>query len=181
MTRMPQRLRKLVLTVHIVTSVGWLGLVLAMLVLAIIAATTRDVGTLKAAYVFMDVFANVIFPPAAVGALLSGIILSVGTKWGLLRHYWVVSKLVLNVAVILSAVLFTQQWLERVIATASGSVANTVTILEVASLPMQLIYVSVAHLLMLGAATLISVYKPWGKMWFAQRKAAQSLSRSGMR
>jgi len=84
MTRMPQRLRKLVLTVHIVTSVGWLGLVLAMLVLGIIAATTRDVGTLKAAYVFMEAFANVIFPPAAVGTLLSGIILSAGTKWGLL-------------------------------------------------------------------------------------------------
>jgi hypothetical protein len=181
MTRMPQRLRKLVLTVYIIISVGWLGLVLAMLVLGVIAATTRDVGTLKAAYVFIDVFANVIFPPAAVGALLSGIILSAGTKWGFLRHYWVVAKLVLNVAVILSAILFTQQWLERVIATASGSAANTVTNLEAGSLPMQLTYVSVVHLLMLGAATLISVYKPWGKTWFVQRKAAQPLSRAGMR
>ena len=42
--RLTPRTRKLVLAAHVIVSVGWLGIVAAMLVLAITAATTQDLG-----------------------------------------------------------------------------------------------------------------------------------------
>jgi hypothetical protein len=80
------------------------------------------------------------------------VILSVGTAWGLFQHYWIVAKLALTVAVIVTGVRFVGAWVEQAVATGPGPVATP------------LIYASLAHLLMLGAATVISIYKPWGRI-----------------
>jgi hypothetical protein len=38
--------------------------------------------------------------------------------------------------------------------------------------PTLLLSLVVAHVLMLASATVLSVYKPWGKTWFGRRWAA---------
>ena len=88
--------RKLALAAHIVVSVGLLGISAAMLVLGTVAAATPDSGTSRAAYLAMGIFTRGVIQPAAVGALVTGLILSLGTKWGLLEHYWIVAKLALT-------------------------------------------------------------------------------------
>lgn len=150
--RLSPRLRKLVLATHVLVAVGWFGVVVAKLVIEIGAATSSDQDVHRAAYVFMGAFDRAIFPPAALSTLLTGIILSLGTAWGLLRHYWIVAKLVLTVAVIVTGVVFVGAWVEQAIAAGSGPIS------------MPLIYAALAHLLMLAAATVISVYKPWGRI-----------------
>lgn len=35
--------------------------------------------------------------PFSLAALLTGVVQSVGTAWGLLRHYWVIAKLLITV------------------------------------------------------------------------------------
>jgi len=162
--RLSPRLRKLVLAAHVLVAVGWFGIVVAKLVLAVTAVTTRDQEIPGAAYVFMQVLDRAIFPPAALGTLLTGVILSVGTAWGLFQHYWIVAKLVLTLLVILSGVLFVGAWVQQATATASGPAADIVTRSDVGPASMRLVYASLAHLLMLGAATVISVYKPWGRI-----------------
>jgi hypothetical protein len=162
--RLSPDLRKIVLATHVLVAVGWFGVVVAKLVLEITAATTRDQEIPRAAYLFMEVFDRAIFPPAALGTLLTGITLSVGSAWGLFKHYWIVAKLVLTVAVIVTGVLFVGAWVEQAIAAASAPAADAVSISDVGPSSLLLISAAVAHLLMLGAATVISVYKPWGRI-----------------
>ena len=161
--RLSPRLRKFLLAAHVVVSVGWLGIVVTMLVLSIAAATTQEVGMSEAAYVLLDdVSDTLVAPPPAsfsIAALLTGIVLSLGTRWGLFEHYWVVAKLLLTAAVIFSGIFLVDRWLQQASAAPGGTA------------PTLLIYASVVHLLMLVAATVISVYKPWGKTKRGRREA----------
>ncbi|MDQ4134325.1 MAG: DUF2269 domain-containing protein [Actinomycetota bacterium] len=139
--------RKLVLCLHVVASVGLLGLSAAMLALGL-AATGGDGEARGALYRAMEVLSGTVLPPAAVVALLSGVVLSLGTRWGLLKHRWIVVKLALTVAVILVGALVFGPAVER--AAAGAPPAATLTVF------------GGANLLMLVVATAVSVYKPWG-------------------
>jgi len=162
--RLSPRLRKLVLAAHVVVSVGWLGIVAAMLVLEIAAATAQEVAMAEAAYALIgDVSGTLVAPPPvsfSIAALLTGIVLSLGTRWGLFAYYWILAKLLLTLAVIFSGIFLVDRWIQQASVTPEGPA------------PMLLIYTSVAHLLMLGAATVISVYKPWGTTRRGRRDAA---------
>jgi hypothetical protein len=174
--RVSPALYKLLLAAHIAVSGGWLGLVVAKVVLGLVAVTTND-RTVAGALVLAMNAVNVAFPPLAIGTLVTGVLLSLGTKWGLLQHYWVATKLVLTVGVIVTAVQIGGRLVEPSLAAASGPAADGGTLLGLASAPTLLISLSVAHLLMLAAATVISVYKPWGKTWFGRRKTARQARR----
>lgn len=82
---------------HLTFSVGWIGAVVCYLALGIAAVTTADVATGRAAWTGMEVIGWFAIVPLAVMSLLSGIVISLGTKWGLFRHYWVVISFVLTV------------------------------------------------------------------------------------
>ena len=90
-------LRKLALTVHLVSSVGWLGAVVAYLALGISAVTGQDAQTVRAAWIAMEVTGWFVIVPLALAALLTGLVMSLGTPWGLFRHYWVVITLLLTI------------------------------------------------------------------------------------
>jgi hypothetical protein len=93
---MAPRVRKLVLTAHVASSVGWLGAVVAFLGLAVVGVTNQDAQTVRGAYLVMEPAAWLVLVPLAFASLLTGLIQSLGTTWGLFRHYWVVFKLLLN-------------------------------------------------------------------------------------
>lgn len=94
-------LRKLVLTAHIACSVGWIGAVLAFLVLVIAAITNSDNQTLRAAWIALELIGWFAIVPLALGSLFTGVIIALGTKWGLFQHYWVLISLVLTILSIL--------------------------------------------------------------------------------
>ena len=90
-------LRKFALTVHLTCSVGWIGAVVGYLALGIFAVNSQDAQTVRAAWIAMDVTGWWAIVPLAVASLLTGLVLSLGTSWGLFRHYWVLISLVLTV------------------------------------------------------------------------------------
>jgi hypothetical protein len=90
-------LRKFALIVHLTVSVGWIGTVVAYLALGVSARTSQDVQTIRAAYLAMDVIGWSAIVPLALAALLTGLVMSLGTPWGLFRHYWVLISLVLTI------------------------------------------------------------------------------------
>src|ERR671915_1869590 len=94
---LPPRLRKFALTAHITTTVGWLGAVVAFLALAVVGLTSQDAQTVRGAYLVMEPAAWFVLVPLAFGSLATGLLQSLGTSWGLFRHYWVLAKLVINV------------------------------------------------------------------------------------
>src|SRR5918912_2442344 len=93
---MPPGLRKFALTVHLAASVGWLGAVVAYLALGVAAVTSRDAQTVRAAWIAMEVTGWYAIIPLALAALLTGLVMSLGTPWGLFRHYWVLMSLALT-------------------------------------------------------------------------------------
>ncbi len=99
-------LRNTLLAVHIGLSVGLLGDSAGFLAVAINAAAADDVGTRLELVRVLGMFAHVFGIPLSFGALLSGLALGLGTKWGVLRYPWVVTKLVLIVSVMVVGGVF---------------------------------------------------------------------------
>ena len=171
--RLSPSLYKLLLTAHVIVSVGWLGVTFAKLFLKLVAMTTSAPDVAAALY-FASERLNLGFPPLAIGTLATGVLLSLGTKWGLLQHYWVATKLALTVGVIVTAVQLGTRIPRPDGVTPAGWTVADGTILGIPASPAALLLaLSVIHLLMLAIATVISEYKPWGKTWFGRRKAVQ--------
>ena len=89
--------RKLALTAHLAFSVGWIGAVVAYLALVVTALIRADAQTVRAAWIAMELIGWYVIVPLAIASLLTGLVMSLGTKWGLFRHYWVLFSLVLTV------------------------------------------------------------------------------------
>ncbi|WP_378019014.1 DUF2269 domain-containing protein [Actinomycetospora rhizophila] len=88
--------RRALLTIHLVFSLGWIGAALAYLALAIAAGTSGDPGSVRGAWSAMELTGWVVIVPLALGALATGLAVSLLSPWGLLRHYWVLISLVLT-------------------------------------------------------------------------------------
>lgn len=162
------RPRKFVRATHITVSAGWLGLVVAMLTLGISAATASHPAFVLACYAMMERIGGAVIPFFAVATLLTGIVLSVATPWQLFQYWWIVVKLVLAMAVIVTSVALTGNWVQRAVVHAAEASRVGVN----AGSPAWLVIAgSAVHLLFLWAATTISVDKPWGKIKRRQRSA----------
>src|SRR5438876_11532715 len=90
-------LSKFVLTVHLTSSLGWVGAVVAYIAIGVTATTSQDVKTVRAAWIAMELTGWYVIVPLALAALLTGLVTSLGTQWGLFRHYWVLISLVLTI------------------------------------------------------------------------------------
>lgn len=107
MTMTPS-LRKFALTAHVTSSVGWLGAVASFLALAVAGLTSQDALTVRAAYLAMDMITGFVIVPLSLASLLTGLVQSLGTAWGLFRHYWILAKLLLTILATLILLLHTR-------------------------------------------------------------------------
>jgi hypothetical protein len=94
---MPPGLRKFALATHLTFSVGWIGAVVAYLALGVSSVTSQDAQTVRAAWIAMDMTGWYVIVPLALASLLTGLVMALGTKWGLFRHYWVLFSLGLTI------------------------------------------------------------------------------------
>jgi hypothetical protein len=163
---MRPNLRKFVRTAHVIFTVGWLGAVAAFLALAIVGLTNPDTQMVRAAYLATDLITRfVILPLSILPLLVTGPILSLGTPWGLFRHYWILVKLVINILSTLILLVHMQpiSYLARVVAEGTLSSADR-------SVQIQLVVASGAGLLALLVSTALAVYKPRGMTPYGWRK-----------
>ena len=119
------RFRKGVLTAHITFTVSWLGAVVAFLVLAIAGLTSQDSQIARAAYQSMELITLFAIVPLSIAPLLTGPLLSLGTPWGLFRHYWILAKLLITV--VSSVLLIVHLQPIRLLALAAGCWHNWLT------------------------------------------------------
>lgn len=162
---MGPRLRKLTLTVHVVVSVGWVGAVLAYVPLDVTVATSQDAQTLRAAYIGMGLVADWAILPLAYASLVTGLIMSLGTKWGLFRHYWVLISLVLTVLALV--VLLIEA---RVIGYYAGVAADPATSDDGLRSLGNTLFHSVGGTAVLLVVLVLNVYKPRGLTPYGWRK-----------
>lgn len=139
---------QLALTAHILTSVGWFGIAGFVLFAFVTSKATGDAalrdGMLRAVET-----APWLSIPVGLLASATGVLLGLGTKWGLVKHWWVVAKILIAIVVVVTDALV-------VSAAAHDAIVGT-------SSPGDLYGPTIAHVVVLGVATLISVLKPRGR------------------
>lgn len=153
--RLSPRGRKTIKVVHIIAAVGLLGEVWVLVALNVYATLTTDTELARSAYRLMGVLVFVGGIPLSMTALLAAITLGIGTRWGLVRHYWVFVKLLLLISVILCGMIFFQP----------ASMADAIErgSLSTAHQWRQVVVVA-SQLVMLVTATVLAVFKPWGRL-----------------
>lgn len=154
--RMAPPVRKAALVAHVACSVGWLGVVLVFVALAVLGIAGSDEMTVRGAYLVVEQVAWCALVPLAIASLVTGIVQSLGTRWGLFRHYWVVFKLGLTVVATGVLLMYMQTFghLARVAADPGADlevVRNFSPVLH-----------SVAAAFVLLVITALAIYKPRG-------------------
>ena len=161
-------LRKLVLTTHVVTSVGWLGAVLAYLVLDLTATLGDNLLAVRAAFLAMRMTIIYSIVLLAIASVLVGVINALGTPWGLVRHYWVVVKLLLTLFATAILLLETQSINYMAEVAANG--------LDPRTLPGSLPH-SIGGLMVLLTVTILAIYKPSGVTPYGWRRRQEQRAR----
>jgi uncharacterized membrane protein len=146
--------RRALLVVHVVASAGWLGLTLGLLALGAAAAATGSATTVEASVRAMKLLADWLLLPVAFLTLLSGLVLSLGTPWGLARYRWVCTKFWLTLATTTATVLALRPGVNSAVAAVAAG----------RPLPDagDVLFGPIVSLSAYAFMTVISVLKPWG-------------------
>lgn len=163
------RTRRLLVALHVVVAGIWLGIAVVMVALTAMAAAGDDIATTHDRYALVELFDITILPWSSLATIMSGLAVSLTGKWGLVRHYWVLTKFVLALLVLASAFAFLHDWVvsaaedSRRLMSAAGRGA------ELGTDPAWLVAGFGCAGGLVLAATVISVYKPWGRTRFGRR------------
>ena len=163
---MTSSLRKFALTAHVTASVGWLGAVAGFLALAVAGLRSHDVQMVRAAYLATESITWSVIVPLAFASLLTGLVVSLGTPWGLFRHYWVLVKFMLTILATVLLLLHTRP-IGVLAAAARESGWSSV---DVGRLQIQLVGDASAALFVLLVTVTLSIYKPPGMTAYGRRK-----------
>lgn len=171
------RVRKALLVTHVSISVGWLGAVLAFLAVAITSATAAEPGLAHACSLAMQVIGWSILVPLSLASLLTGILQSLATPWGLFRHYWVLAKLVITI--VATAILLMYMQSINLLAAAPGAQPASPGGGHGELQGWSPVIHSAGAIILLLLAVLLSIYKPRGMTSFGQRKQGMLESATG--
>jgi hypothetical protein len=163
---MSPAVRKAALVTHVAASVGWIGAILASLILGVVGVASDDRQTVRAVYVVLEPLGSYALVPLSVAALATGLLQSLGTNWGLLRHYWVVTKLLMNLFA--TGVLLLYMQTLTVLADAARGLDGSDDLADLQS-PSPAVHAAAA-IALLTVALVLSVYKPRGLTAYGYRR-----------
>jgi hypothetical protein len=154
--------KRWLLSAHLLCTVAWLGAALCSLIFNITALLTNDPHLLNATYVFADILDKAILRGGAVGALLTGLLLSVLTQWGLMRFYWIIVKEIVSVLCIVVGVIISGWNDDAISLTAMQALHALHDPLYLTNRTLMFIGIFF-QLIALAGVIVISVFKPWGQ------------------
>jgi hypothetical protein len=143
------------LVAHVLSSVGWFGIAVGVAVAGLAAAATDDASLAHALYRTMGTAPWLSIPVGLLG-IATGAVLSLGTSYGLIRHWWVVAKIAIAVAVVTTDAVIVARVAHD--AALTGSPAGP------------LYGSTIAHVVVLAVATVLSVVKPRGRTAWGRRR-----------
>ncbi len=160
---MPPPVRKLVLAVHLAMSVGWIGAAVAYLALAVAARVSDDPASVRSAWTAMELVGWSVLVPLSIATLVTGLVMALGTPWGLFRHYWVVLSLTLTVLATVVLLLHMPDVSDL------ADIARRSDAAELEALGSDLLHPSLG-LVVLVMILVLNVYKPKGLTRYGWRK-----------
>jgi hypothetical protein len=168
---MSPAVRKGMLAVHLTCSVGWIGAVATYLALGIAAKTSDDPASIRSAWWAMERLGWTVIVPLALASLATGVVMGLGTRWGLLRYYWVTFALVMTAASTVVLVVHMRD------VSALADHAREASATELRALGGDLVHAGLA-LVVLLVILVLNIYKPPGMTRYGWRRRHTS-SRSG--
>lgn len=143
--RLGKRPRRALLVLHVLSSVAWFGIAVFVLFLVLLARSTGDAGYARALYraVETSIWLSV---PVAAAAGLTGLVLGLGTPWGVATHWWVVLKELAFVPLVVTDFLVIAPSAHDLARGGSGGFLGP----------------TIAHCVVLALATVLSIVKPFG-------------------
>jgi hypothetical protein len=161
--RLRPRARATVLAIHIIVSVGWIGLDAGILLLGVTGLSTSDSATMRAVYVAAGIISDLLIP-VSLASLLSGLALSVGTPWKLTRYRWVLLSFLLTTVMTVLVLFLLEPMLQQAADRASAGPVSTLTGATIGRERTQIVIAPVVALALLSFVTVINVAKPWGRI-----------------
>ncbi|HEX5493960.1 MAG TPA: hypothetical protein VFX70_05215, partial [Mycobacteriales bacterium] len=161
----------------VVVSVGWLGLDLGLLALGVTGLATDDPATLRAAYLAMGVFAGALLVPVALLTVVSGVVVSVFTPWGLVRYRWVLVKFGLTVVAATATIFLLRPTIAQAVADVSALPAGAMRDADLTRVGRSLVAAPCVAFTIYLVCTVLSVYKPWGRTRWGARSDRRRTSR----
>lgn len=158
--RLGTRTRKGFLVAHIVSAAAWIGIDAALGILVITGLLTEDRSAAAAAFQALELFAVWPMLTASLACLATGVVLGLGTKYGLLRYWWVAVKLAINLGMSALILFALRPGLYEAADYGRDLAAGITPDLD----PSGLLYPVVVAPTLLLIAVLLSVYKPWGRI-----------------
>ncbi|ACF46028.1 conserved hypothetical protein [Prosthecochloris aestuarii DSM 271] len=161
MKKMTPSQQKFLKFLHLVTAGLWLSCVFMLAMLPIIAmrlSSGDEIYLYNLVYHFIDMF---ILTPAAVLTLCTGLCYSLFTHWGFIRHGWLIYKWIVTLTIVVTGTVYLGPLVSDLL-----DIANTERIAALQN-PYYIqgqtigIAASILNTILLLAAVLVSVYKPW--------------------
>ncbi|MFI6030091.1 hypothetical protein [Amycolatopsis magusensis] len=157
MTRLPPTTRKWLLFVHVVASIGWVGVELSIMALGAVGLLSDDTAVVRGVQLGAGTLGELFYLPASLLTLVSGIALGLGTKWGLARYWWVLLKTVITLALTIGGNLaVVPKFADAADKAARGEAIGDTAVMLFTAMS--------AGLTLLLIATLLSFFKPGGKV-----------------
>ena len=159
--------RRAVLALHVLCGVGWMGLDLGLVLLVATGLTSDDGGTVAAAYTAARIVIPPVVPALALGMLVTGVLLGLGTRYGLVQWTWVLVKLVIGVVLSVLVLVALLPGVLGIPESLSGSATEVRD--AVGGAATDLIFPPIVSFTLLGVALVLSIWKPWGRTRWGRR------------
>jgi hypothetical protein len=159
--RLAPTTRKWLLILHIVVSVGWLGLNVGNLTLEITGLTTDDPATQHFALGALYLIGGPLLIPVSLLAYVSGILLGYYSKWGVFRYRWVLAKFSLTTVAVVLVPLSLVPGLRALSDLVSAAPADRLA--DVGQDGMSMLSAGIVSTAMYLTCAILSVTKPWGR------------------
>lgn len=167
MRKASRKTKQILDILHIGSSIGWLGGGFAQLTINFVALWAGDDHLRHAAHEISHALDRWPLTVMSVTALVTGVLLGLKTKWGLIQYWWVAVKLAVTVALFVGVPIFVGGWvLDAIDRTAAAApLADPVYLADRAALMASSVTIIASLLFML----FLSVVKPWKRAPWSRR------------
>lgn len=119
---------------------------------------TNEMGTVKAYYTSMLLLEQTAGRVSIIGTVITGLLLSILTKWGLFKFYWIILKEMMSLLCMALGFIFIYFWTVNGIQIPEGFSSAAFLVNHY-----QLMTGIVLQIIFLVFIFIVSVFKPWGQ------------------
>lgn len=167
--RLSRRARRFTLFLHLLVALSWIGVDLVLGVLSFTGLTTDDPRTMAIAYTGISMFGVPLLLTLGLSTLATGAVLGLGTRYGLLRYWWVAVKLVLNLVLTALVLVALRPTLQD--GAAASAVVDATLPDRLSQVRFNMVFPPLVSTTALVFAAWLGTYKPWGRIRSEQRSA----------